>query len=90
LQEVVDLDVSVAIVAVLDLAALAEEGVGLVEEQDGAALFRGVEKLAQILFGLADILADHRREVDAIQCQAQLAGEYFGGHGLAGAALAGE
>ena len=37
LQQVADLDVRVAVVAVLDLAALAEERVGLVEEQDGAA-----------------------------------------------------
>ena len=32
-----------AVVAVLDLGALAEEGVGLVEEEDGAPLLGGVE-----------------------------------------------
>ena len=36
LQQVADLDVGVAVVRVLDLAALAEQRVGLVEEQDRA------------------------------------------------------
>ena len=34
LEQVADLDVGVAVVAVLELGALAEEGVGLVEEED--------------------------------------------------------
>src|SRR5918995_51978 len=42
LQEVAALDVGVAVVAVLDLAALAEECVGLVEEQHRPALLRRV------------------------------------------------
>ena len=37
LQQVADLDVGVAVVGVLDLGALAEERVGLVEEEDGVA-----------------------------------------------------
>ncbi len=40
LEQVADLEVGVAIVAVAHLAALAEQGVGLVEEQDRAALRR--------------------------------------------------
>ena len=35
LQKVRDFDVGVAVVAVLDLGTLAEEGVGFVEEEDG-------------------------------------------------------
>ena len=70
--------------------ALAEERVGLVEEQQRAALFGRVENLLQVLFGLADVLADHRRKVDAVEIEAQLASQHFGGERLAGAAGAGE
>ena len=59
LQQVGDLDVGVAVVAVLDLAALAEERVGLVEQQHRAAGLGGVEQALQVLLGLADVLADH-------------------------------
>ena len=44
LQQVADLDIRVAVVAVLDLAALAEQRVGLVEQQHRAAAFGGVEQ----------------------------------------------
>jgi len=43
LEQVGDFDVGVAVVAVLDVAALAKERVRLVEQQDGAAGFGGVE-----------------------------------------------
>ena len=59
LQQVADFDVGVAVVAVFDFAALAEQRVGFVEEQDRAAFFGGVEHPAQILFGFADVFADH-------------------------------
>ena len=58
LQQIADLDVGVAVVAVLDLAALAEQRIGLVEQQDRAAVLGGVEDAAQILLRLADVLAD--------------------------------
>src|SRR5262249_17817199 len=90
LQEVVDLDVGVAIVAVLHLAALPEERVGLVEEEDGATVLCRVEETAEVLLRLADVLAHDRGEVDAIQIQAQLVRDPLGRHRLARAALAGE
>ena len=90
LQQVADLDVRVAVVAVFDLGALAEERVGFVEEQDGGALFGGVEDAAQILLGLADVLADDLAEVDAEEIEAQLVREHLRGGGLARAAGARE
>ena len=90
LQQVADLDVGVAVVGVLDLGALAEDGVGLVEEQDGVAVGRLVEDAVEVLLGLADVLADHRRQVDLVQLEAQLGGDDLGGHRLAGAGRAGE
>ena len=59
--------------AVLDLAALAKERVGLVKEQDGAARLGGVKDTPQVLFRLADVFADHGAQVDAVQIQPQLA-----------------
>src|ERR1039457_2422229 len=90
LQQVVDLDVGVAVVAVPDLAAASEERVGLVEEQQGAALVGGVEHLAQVAFSLADVFADHAGQVDPVQGQPEFTGDDLGGQGLAGAGLASE
>jgi hypothetical protein len=52
------------------LAALAEQGVGLVEEQDPAALLGAVEHAGEVLLGLADVLRDDEREVDAVDVAA--------------------
>ena len=71
LQQVADLDVGVAVVRVPDLAALAEQRVGLVEEQDGVGGLGFGEDARQVLLGLADVLADHRRQVDLVQVQAR-------------------
>src|SRR5262249_13073334 len=68
--------------------ALAEEGVGLVEEQDGAALLGAVEDVAEILLRLADVLADDAGQVDAIEVELQMVGEDVGGHRLARAGRA--
>src|SRR5204863_7707201 len=90
LQEVADLDVRVAVVAVLHLAAPAEERIGLVEEQDRAALVGGVEEPAEVLLRLADVLADDGAEVDPVEVEPQLPREDLGGRGLPGAARSGE
>ena len=52
--------------ASLHLNAGAEECVGLVEEEQAAGAFAGVEDVAQALLGLADVFVDHPGEVDAI------------------------
>ncbi len=75
---------------VLHLAALPEQRVRFVEEQDGAAGLRSVEQSSQVLLGFADVLVDHRRQVDAMQVEPQVVGDHLGGHRLAGAAGAGE
>ena len=69
---------------------LAEQRVGLVEEQDAAHLFGGVEDAFEVLFGLADIFVDDLREVDAEQRQVEFAGDDFRRHGLAGPGNPGE
>ena len=47
LEQVIDLDVGIPVVAVLHLGSLAEEGVGLVEEEDRAAGLGRVEEPAR-------------------------------------------
>ena len=90
LEQVGDLDVGVAVVRVADGAALAEQRVGLVEEQHGAGALGVVEDDVEVLLGLADVFRDDLREVDGIEIGRELGGDGMGGHRLAGAALAGE
>src|SRR5262249_56934062 len=90
LQQVADFDIGVAVVAVLDVAALAEQRVGLVEQEDGAAVLGGIEDAPQILLGLAHIFVDHRREVDPVQIEPELGRQYLGGERLSGSAAAAE
>src|SRR2546430_3528262 len=90
LEEVAYLDVRVAVVAVLDLAALPEEGVRLVEEEDRAPLLGRVEHAAEVLLRLADVLADDRAQIDPVEVEAELGGEHLGGHRLSRSARPGE
>src|SRR6266849_150038 len=77
LQEVADLDVGVAVVAVLDLAPAPEESVRLVEQEAATGLLGGVEYPAKVLFGLADVLTDDLTQVDPVEVQAEAVGEYL-------------
>ena len=52
-KQVVDFDVGVAVVAVFDLAAFAEQGVGLVKEQDGAAPPSAASKTLRRFFSVS-------------------------------------
>src|SRR5277367_6959355 len=88
LQKIGDLDVGVAIVAVLDFGALAEERVGLIEEEKRSAVFSRIEDTAQALFGLADVLADDLAEVDAVEIELQFIRKYLGSRCFSCAAYA--
>ncbi len=57
-QQVVNLDVGVSVVGVFDLAPLSENRVGFVEEQEGAAVLRGVEDPTKVLLRLPDVFAE--------------------------------
>jgi hypothetical protein len=72
-------------VRIVDRGALAEQGVGLVEQQDRVGVLGGGEHAVQVLLGLTDVLADHPGQVDPVQVEAQLPGDDLGAHGLAGA-----
>ena len=83
LEQVVGLLVGVAIVAGLDGGALAEQRVGLVEQQDRVACLRGVEQAREVLLGLADPLRDDLAHVDLVEVGGQLLGDEARGHRLA-------
>lgn len=86
LQEIGDVGVGVPVVAITHPAAIAEERIRLVEEQDGAAGLDRIEDPAQVLLGLADILRDDGAQVDAVESAARVRREYFRGEYPAGAA----
>ena len=73
LQQVGALDVGVAVVRVPDLRALAEDRVGLVEEQHGVDAGRRREDPLEVLLGLADVLVDDGGQVDDVQVEAEVA-----------------
>jgi hypothetical protein len=73
LEEISNLDVCPAISATLELRALAEQCVGLIEEQDGATCLCRVEDAAQPLLGLAAVLVDDLAEIDVVEVERYLA-----------------
>jgi len=83
LQEITDLDIRVAIVRILYLRPLAEQGIGFVEEQDGVRGLCLHKNLVEVLLGLADILADNLRKVDPVEIKLQFTADHLGRHGLA-------
>src|SRR5215467_3175364 len=90
LQQIIDLNISVAVVRIAHLAALAEKGIRLVEEEDGVASFGFGEDASQILLGFADILADDSGKINLVKVQAQLSCHDLRGHGLACSRRSGE
>src|SRR5581483_938795 len=90
LEQVVDFDIRVTVVAVFHLTAFAKERIGFVEEENRSPVLSGVKQTPQILLRLSDVLADHSREINAIQIQPQYVRDHFGGHGFTGTAFARE
>src|SRR6185437_10207561 len=84
LQQIADLNVCVAIMAVADFTASPEERVGFIEEENRAGIFRRVEDRTQILLGLTDVLTDHLTEIDAPKIETQIVCEDLRRKGLAG------
>jgi|SRR5271169_5617995 len=66
LQQVIDFDVRVAIVAILYFGSFTKQGVRFVEEKDCAAGLGGVEDALKILCGLANILTHNFAQIHPI------------------------
>ena len=67
LQQITDRRIREAVVRILHLGALAEQGVGLIEKKDGRCPSGILEHAVEVLFRLANGLADDLGEVDAIE-----------------------
>ena len=89
LEDVVDLEVREPILRALELGALAEQRVGLVEQEHRVRVVGLVKDPAEIFLGLADVLRDDRGEIDPYELEAELRGHDRSRHGLAGARLPG-
>ena len=72
--------------AVLHLAAFAEQRVGFVEQEDSATGLGRFEHCAQVFLGFANIFRDYARKIDAIKIEAEIVGDDFCRHRLARAA----
>jgi hypothetical protein len=77
-EQVADLHVGVTIASVRRRTALAEQTVDLVEEQHQALALATLERVVEVLLGLADPLADQWAQVDAKESPAQLGCQHFG------------
>ncbi len=90
LEQVRNLDIGVSIMGVLDVRALAEHRVRLVEQQHTVDAIRLGEDAVEVLLRLTDVLVDDRRQVDDIQVQAKVVGHDFRGHRFSRARVARE
>ena len=66
LQEIIDLDVGITVVAIMHLGVFAKERLRFVEKEDRTAAIRRSEDAPQILLRLANIFRDDGAQIDAI------------------------
>ena len=72
LQQVVGLEVCVAIVGRLNLASPAQQRIAFVQQQDDVERLGAGQDTVQILLGFTDVLVHHGCEVDAIDIDTKL------------------
>ncbi len=89
-KKVADFHVGVTVASLFDLAALAEQAVGLIKQQHYVPAMCRIEQGIQVLFCFADILAYQQAEIDPKQRPFKSIGLHFGGKGLARAGGAGK
>src|SRR5262249_35806742 len=58
--------VGIAVVSAGGLGALAEQGIGLIKEQDPVVTLRLVKDAGEVLLRLTNVLGDHQREIHTI------------------------
>src|SRR5690606_28545186 len=90
LEQIADLQISVAVMGILDPRPFTEDSVGLIKKEDRVATLRLAKDSLQILLRLPNVLTDQAGKVNLIEVQSQVACDHLSGHGLAGAGWAGE
>src|SRR6266705_1306165 len=66
LQEIIDLDVGITVVAIMHLGVFAKERLRFVEKEDRTAAIRRSEDASQILLRLANVFRDDGAQIDAV------------------------
>src|SRR6266581_5616570 len=66
LQEIINLDVGVTVVAIMHIGAFAKEGIRFVEKEDRTTAIRRIEDAPQILLRLANIFRDDGAQIDPV------------------------
>src|SRR5947207_3183987 len=84
LEKIADLLIRILVVRALNVGALAEQGVGLVEEQNPILGFRPFEDAFEILLRLTDVFGNDLGQIDAIHVSRKLLAEKRGGERFAG------
>ena len=75
LEQEVGLQIGVAVVGVAHVGALGHQRVALVQQQDDVQLLGPREDLIEVALRLADVLVDHRRQIDAVDVHLQRPGQ---------------
>jgi hypothetical protein len=73
-------------VTVFDFAPLSEKRIRFIEEQYHSTMLRRIKDSLEILFGLANVLADNLTEINSIEIKPELIREHFSCHCLSRAA----
>ncbi len=66
LQEIINLDVGVTVVAIMHIGAFAKERIRFVEKEDRTTAIRRIEDAPQILLRLANIFRDDGAQIDPV------------------------
>src|SRR5689334_127439 len=83
LQKIADFLVRILVMGALDVRALAEQGVGLVEEQNPALAFRAFEDALEVLLRLTDVLGNDLGQIDPVHVPRKLFAEKGSGERFA-------
>src|SRR5207253_11322607 len=67
LQEIIDFNIGIAVVAIFHLSAFAKKSTRLIKKQDRTTILRRIEDAAEILLGLSNSFRDDGIQIDPVQ-----------------------
>ena len=66
LQEIIDFNIGIAVVAIFHLSAFAKKSTRLIKKQDRTTILRRIEDAAEILLGLSNSFRDDGIQIDPV------------------------
>jgi len=66
LQEIIDFNIGIAVVAIFHLSAFAKKSTCLIKKQDRTTILRRIEDAAEILLGLSNSFRDDGIQIDPV------------------------